>query len=200
MKREVTRRCAVRQVLWGSRWQEPLAEQQPRHREVGWEGSCKQTPGPRNTKRIRGVLEVGEGARRPEARCHPDQRGVDATGVWEESHAPYPGRSAHLPLWLVALRGEAKDEQKSAEAEVAAAHSGEGLNTRSRVGTKRSMSEEDVDKKAEKLERTRKVGGGTAEGTGPARQALTARGENAEAEARLLTEEAMRGFAPSMRT
>ena len=52
VKREVTRRCPAREVLWGSRWQEPLAEQQPRHREVGWEGSCKQTPGPRNTKRI----------------------------------------------------------------------------------------------------------------------------------------------------
>src|SRR3990172_5484277 len=97
VKREVTRRCPAREVLWGSRWQEPLAEQQPRHREVGWEGSCKQTPGPRNTKRIGGVLEVGEGAKRPEARCHPDRRGVDATGAWEESQAPYPGRSAHLP-------------------------------------------------------------------------------------------------------
>ncbi len=62
-----------------------------------------------------------------------------------------------------------------------------GPNTGSRVGTKRSMSEEGVDKRAEMPERTRKVGGGTAEDTDPARQALPARGENAEAEARLLS-------------
>ena len=146
---------------------------------MAWEGSCRQSPGPRNTKRIRGGRTVGEEAKRSEAQCHPDRAGVDAPGRWE-SHAPYPGRSAHLPWRLTALRGVAMDEQKSAEAVVAAAHSGEGPNTRSRVGTKRSMSEPGVEKKAEKLERTWKVGGGTAEDTGPARQALTARGEHAK--------------------
>jgi hypothetical protein len=50
------------QVLWGPWWREPLAEQQPRHREVGWEGSWRQNPGPRNTNRIRGVRQVGERA------------------------------------------------------------------------------------------------------------------------------------------
>ncbi len=40
---------------------------------------------------------MGEGAKRPEARCHPDRAGVDAAGRWGESHAPYPGRSAQLP-------------------------------------------------------------------------------------------------------
>ena len=54
------------------------------------------------------------------------------------------------------------------------------------------MSERDVDKKAEKLERSRKVGGGTAEGTTPARQALTARGDKAKAEAPLLIKEVLR--------
>jgi len=70
-------------------------------------------------------------------------------------------------------------EQKSAEAIVAAAHGGEGPNTRSRTGTERSMPEGDADKKAGKPERTRRVGGGTAEGTGRAHQAGTAREENA---------------------
>ena len=65
---------------------------------------------------------MGEGAKRPEARCHPDRRGVNATGMWEESHAPYPGRSAHPPMRLATPRGVAKDEQKSAEAVVTAAH------------------------------------------------------------------------------
>ena len=84
------------------------------------------------------------------------------------------------------------DEQKSAEAVVAAAHSGEGLNRRSGFGSKRSMSEEDVAQKVEKPERSRKVGGGTAEGTTTARQALTARGEEARAEAPSLIEEVLR--------
>src|SRR3990172_11838185 len=65
VKREVTRRCPAREVLWGSRWQEPLAEQQPRHREVGWEGSCKQTPGPRNTKRIEASWRWARGRKDP---------------------------------------------------------------------------------------------------------------------------------------
>ena len=85
------------QVLWGPWWQEPLAEQQLRYREVTWEGSCRQSSGPRNTNRIRGVRQVGEGAKRPEARCHPDLAGVYAAGRWGESHASYPGRSACLP-------------------------------------------------------------------------------------------------------
>ena len=39
------------------------------------------------------------------------------------------------------------------------------------------MSETDAGKKAERLERPRRIGGGTAEGTGRARQTDTARGE-----------------------
>jgi len=54
------------------------------------------------------------------------------------------------------------------------------------------MSEKDAAQKAEKPERSRKVGGGTAEGTTPARQALTARGEEAKAEAPSLIEEVLR--------
>jgi hypothetical protein len=39
----------------------------------------------------------GEGAKRPEARYHPEGAAVDATGVWHEGHASYPGRSVVLP-------------------------------------------------------------------------------------------------------
>lgn len=55
------------------------------------------------------------------------------------------------------------------------------------------MSEEDAVEKAEKPERSRRVGGGTAEGTATARQALTARGEEAKTEASVLIEEVLRG-------
>ncbi len=99
---------------------EPLAEQQPRHREVGWEGSWRQNPGPRNTNRIRGVRQVGERAHRLEARCHPDLLGVYAAGMWGEGHASYPGRSARLPNRLGSPRDGPMDGQKSAEAIVAA--------------------------------------------------------------------------------
>jgi hypothetical protein len=96
-------------VLWGPWWQEPLAEQQPRHREVSWEGSCRQSPGPRNTNRIGGGLTVGEEAKKSEAQCHLDRRVVYAAGLWGESHAPYPGRAA-----------DSKERQQSAEAVLAA--------------------------------------------------------------------------------
>jgi len=103
-------------VLWEPWWRESLAEQQPRRREARWEGSCRQIPGPRYTNRIGGGLTVGEEAKRSEARSHPDRRVVYAAGLWGESHAPYPGRSAHLPVRLGASQGAAMDGQKSAEA------------------------------------------------------------------------------------
>ena len=40
----------------------------------------------------------GEGARKPEARYHPEGAAVDAPGIWHEGHASYPGRSASLPF------------------------------------------------------------------------------------------------------
>jgi RNA-directed DNA polymerase len=54
------------------------------------------------------------------------------------------------------------------------------------------MREEDAAQKAEKPERSRKVGGGTADDTATARQTLTARGEKVEVEARSLMEEVLR--------
>jgi hypothetical protein len=95
-------------VLWRPWWRELLAEQQPRHREVAWEGSCRQSPGPRNTNRIGGGPTVGEGAQKSEARSHPDRQVVYAAGMWGESHAPYPGRAA-----------DSRERQQSAEAVVA---------------------------------------------------------------------------------
>ena len=53
------------------------------------------------------------------------------------------------------------------------------------------MREEDAEQKAEKPERNRKVGGGTAEDTTSARQALTARGDKANDEASLFIEEVL---------
>jgi len=57
---------------------------------------------------------------------------------------------------------------------------------------KGSMARRDAGKKAEKLERAGKVGGGTAEDTGSARQAATAPGEQAGEEASGLMEEVLR--------
>jgi RNA-directed DNA polymerase len=54
------------------------------------------------------------------------------------------------------------------------------------------MSERDVDKKAEMPERSRKVGGGTAEDTATVRQSLAARGDKAEDRAPSLIEEVLR--------
>ena len=54
------------------------------------------------------------------------------------------------------------------------------------------MARRDAGKKAEKLERAGKVGGGTAEDTGSARQAATAPGEQAGEEASGLMEEVLR--------
>ena len=52
---------------------------------------------------------MGEGAIISEAQGHPDRTNVDATGIWGESHASYPGRSAYLPLRR-ASRAERPDE------------------------------------------------------------------------------------------
>jgi hypothetical protein len=83
-------------------------------------------------------------------------------------------------------------EQKSAEAVVAAAQSGEGPNVRSRTGAMRSRREGDADTRAERPERPRRAGGGTAEGTGAERQARPARGEQAGEKASMLMEKVLR--------
>jgi RNA-directed DNA polymerase len=79
--------------------------------------------------------------------------------------------------------------QESAEAIVAVVHSSEGPNRRSRTGTDRSMTEGDAGKKVGKLERARKVSGGTAEEPDIVRQADTVREGKAGEKASMLMEE-----------
>ena len=90
---------------------------------------------------------------------------------------------------LNTLRGVSKGGQKSAAVIVVAAHRDEGPNTINRTDTERSMPEGGAGKKAEKLERTRRVGGGTAEGTGTVRQAGTARDGQVGDKSQMLMEE-----------
>jgi hypothetical protein len=66
-------------------------------------------------------------------------------------------------LRLATPRGVVIDGQESAEAVVAASHSGEGPNTRSLLDTERSMRDGDAERRAETPERSPRVGGGTAE-------------------------------------
>jgi len=69
--REVTRRC---KSSGGPGGREPLAEQQLRRRETGWEGSCRQILGSRNTKRITEAPALGtRGHNYPKSNGHPDQ-------------------------------------------------------------------------------------------------------------------------------
>ena len=79
--------------------------------------------------------------------------------------------------------------QESAEAILAAVHGSEGPNRRSRTGTERSMTEGDAEKRAGKLERVRKEGGGTAEEPDVVRQADTAREGKAGEKVSMLMEE-----------
>lgn len=60
-----------------------------------------------------------------EARYIPDGAAVDATGIWHEGHASYPGKSAALPQSfatgvLPALQGVGMGRQMTAEAVVVA--------------------------------------------------------------------------------
>ena len=114
---------------------------------------------------------MGKGTNVPEAQCHPHRAYVDGAKVTRLT----PG-DLLVCHWLVKSRDLTKGKQKSAEVIVAAAHGGEGPNTWSRTGTERSMPEGDADKMAERPERTRRAGGGTAEGTGRAHQAGPASG------------------------
>jgi len=66
-------------------------------------------------------LHLGEGAKKPEARDHPEGAAVYAPGIWHEGHASYPGRSVVLPPAtgvLPALRGVGTGRQKTADAVV----------------------------------------------------------------------------------
>ncbi len=85
------------------------------HREVGSEGSGKQTPGPRYTKRIKGSHSWARGPIDPKPDSHSEGVGVDATGIWEESGHAIPGELCPSALVLLPLRDGRMDGQKSAE-------------------------------------------------------------------------------------
>lgn len=61
------------------------------HREVGSEGSGRQTPGPRYTKRIGGTHSWARRRQDSKPDSHPEGVGVYATGIWEESQCAIPG-------------------------------------------------------------------------------------------------------------
>lgn len=49
-------------------------------------------------------LHSGEGATKPEAQHHSEGAAVDATGIWHEGHASYPGKSVVPPCATGAVR------------------------------------------------------------------------------------------------
>lgn len=135
---------------------------------------------------------MGKGANKPEAQSHPDRTGVDAAGRWSEGHASYLGRS-------VVVLETARDAERRTDAAAEVSNgqssrlqSANGPNIRRRTGAMRSSGEGDVEKTAEKPERTREDSGGTAKAMGFDRQASTARGENAGSEDGRLFEEVLR--------
>ena len=89
---------------------------------MGSEGSGRQTPGLRNTKRIRGSHPW---ARRPKdlkPDSHPEGVEVYATGRWGESECAIPGEICSSANGLISSRDGVMDEQKSAEGVVTIAH------------------------------------------------------------------------------
>ena len=67
--------------------------------------------------------------------------GVYAAGMWEESRASYPERSAGLPSGQARREGGSMSRQKSAEAIVVAAYGDEGPNGLNRTDAEHSMPE-----------------------------------------------------------
>ena len=98
---------------------------------MGSEGSGKQIPGLRNTKRIRGSRPWARRRKDSKPDSHPEGMEVDATGRWGEGECVIPGEICSPAPGLVSSREEMRGEQKSAESIVAIAHDGEGSNVRS---------------------------------------------------------------------
>ena len=97
-----------------------LAEQQLRLRSRGEEAEGKAL-----ARGTRSAYEaVDRWARRPrdpKPYSHPDRSGVDATGMWSEGHAPYPGRSISLP------RASVVERRRARVMEVSRGHSSRGV-------------------------------------------------------------------------
>ena len=60
------------------------------------------------------------GQKDPKPDSHPERPVVDAAGMWDEGHAPYPGRSGFLPATASDVARRRMGSQKSAEAIVVA--------------------------------------------------------------------------------
>jgi hypothetical protein len=93
---------------------------------MGSGGSGRQTPGLRNTKRIRGSHPWARRPRDPKPDSHPEGVEVDATGRWGEGECAIPGEICSSANGLTLSRGGMKDGQKSAEGVVAITRDGEG--------------------------------------------------------------------------
>jgi len=97
---------------------------------MGSEGSGRQIPGLRNTKRIRGRHPWARRQNDLKPDSHPEGMEVYATGGWGESECVIPGEICSSARGLTPSRDGVRGEQKSAEGIVAIAHDGEGLNVR----------------------------------------------------------------------
>ena len=102
-------------------WKSPAEEiaptasrRQGRHREVGSGGSRRQTCEPMNKNRIGGAAELGELARRSEARGYPKGGGVDAA-VAQGRSTFLPGETCSGALGASRTGRGGKPEQESAE-------------------------------------------------------------------------------------
>jgi hypothetical protein len=103
---------------------------------MGSEGSGRQIPGLRNTKRIRGSHTWARRQKDLKPDSHPEGVEVYATGRWGESECVIPGEICSSAYGLILSRDGVKGGQKSAEGIVAIAHDGEGANVESGLGTK----------------------------------------------------------------
>jgi hypothetical protein len=97
---------------------------------MGSEGSGRQIPGLRNTKRIRGSHSWARRQKDLKPDSHPEGVEVYATGGWGESGCVIPGEICSSAQVLTSSRGGVRGEQKSAEGVVAIAHDGEGPNVK----------------------------------------------------------------------
>ena len=88
---------------------------------MGSEGSGRQIPGLRNTKRIRGSHTWARGRKDPKPDSHPEGVEVDGTGGWGESGCVIPGEICLSAFGQMPSRGGMRDKQKSAEGIIAIA-------------------------------------------------------------------------------
>ncbi len=89
---------------------------------MGSEGSGRQIPSLRTTKRIRGSHTWARRQEDPKPYSHPEDVEVDVTGRWGESECVIPGEIWSSAEVLVSSRDGAMDEQKSAEGIVVIAY------------------------------------------------------------------------------